>query len=116
MRTISDHLGAWIVVGALALAVVTTWGIHAPAQHHGTNVSGEACEHETVAGVVLPQSETWRPNPVLSGISEEERPTFTAYDDAEEQVLARLGRPAVAPLSTVSDYGSSTSRKPTRIC
>lgn len=116
MRTISDHLGAWIVVGALALALTAIWGNDAPARAYA-GMDQEVCSHDIVAGVTLPHSRTWNPNPVLAGIPVESAPAATSYDLAEERGLVRLEETGVRPMILLAAYEDSrTNLKPIRMC
>ncbi len=116
MRTISDHLGAWIVVGSLAIALVFVWGGDAPSRTYA-GVDQEVCGEHTVAGVTLPQTQTWRPNPVLVGHPVTASTQMTSYELAEERSLARLELASGQEVASLAGYeGSSTSLNPIRMC
>lgn len=112
----SDHLGAWIVVGLLAVALVAVWGGPTPVGTHA-GVDRQHCGDIAVAGASLPQVQTWRPNPVLAGMPVASPTPVSSYELAEERSIARLEQTGGGASATVvGHYGSSTSLKPIRMC
>ena len=116
MQTMREFLGAWLVVGALGLAVVGVWGFNASGS---TALQTAACDdgvtHNDVAllhGAEVPRS-GWRPSPELIGLPQDGGRS-TSYEIAEERNLNALG-PVGHPDMELAQ-GSSTSLNPTRIC
>jgi hypothetical protein len=116
MKTIRDFWGTWLLVGALAVAVVGVWGFDEPAAPTAQTVACEdGTNHDNLAGlqgVDVPRN-GWRPSPELTGLPPRGEDRLTSYEVAEERNLA-----ATAPVdeAAAGAHGSITSLNPTSMC
>ncbi len=117
MQTMREFLGAWLVVGALGLAVVGVWGFESTS---ATLDQVAACDagvtHDRVAdlqGAEVPRT-GWRPSPELIGLPQADDDRPTSYEVAEERNINALG--PVGHPDAVLAQGSSTSLNPTSMC
>lgn len=117
MQSIREVFGAWLVVAALAFAIIAVWG-----WRDSTSVASQATacvdkiSHQTdvaLHGVDDPRG-GWQPEPHLAGLPSPADHGTTSYEAAEERNLLALEAPPAGPMRMAQ--GSSTSLNPTSIC
>ncbi|MEM7123998.1 MAG: hypothetical protein AAF563_22165 [Pseudomonadota bacterium] len=117
MQSIREVLGAWLVVAALAFAIIAVWG-----WRDSTSVASQAiaCVDENshqadiaLHGVEVPRG-GWQPEPILAGLPGAGDRGTTSYEAAEERNLLALEAPPAGPMRMAQ--GSSTNLNPTSIC
>jgi len=117
MQTMRDVLGAWLVAGALGLAVVGIWGPSAPQTGDGQAV---ACSDSAAQGdaAVLHGADVprggWSPSAELTGVLPPDDGRLTSYEVAEERNLLAIGTGGAMTSDTAQ--GSITSLNPTSMC
>jgi hypothetical protein len=116
MQTIRDFWGTWLLVGALAVAVVGVWGFEEPATPNAQTVACEdGVSRDNLAGLqgVDAPRNGWRPSPELTGLPPRGGDRLTSYEVAEERNLAAT---APADEAAAMAQGSITSLNPISMC
>jgi len=114
IQTMRDVVGAWLIVGALGLAVVGVWGPGAAVTENSTTVAcADGIGQDIPAmlqGAVAPRSPRWRPFPELTGqpVAEVDRPT--SYEAAEDRNLEAVGATGGKPAPIAFDHNSAPNR------
>ncbi len=117
MQSIREVLGAWLVVAALAFAIIAVWG-----WRDSTSVASQAIacvdqnSHKAdiaLHGVEVPRG-GWQPEAHLAGLPGHADRGTTSYEAAEERNLLALEAPPAGPMRLAQ--GSSTSLNPTSMC
>jgi hypothetical protein len=117
MQTMRDFWGAWLIVGALGLAIVGIWGSASLETATDRAVAcADGVTQETVGalhGAEVPHN-GWRPSPELTGLPPAGGDRLTSYEVAEQRNLEAVGATRDAPVHTA--HGSITSLNPTSMC
>jgi hypothetical protein len=117
MQTIRDFLGAWLIVGALGLALAGVWGFSEPDTIDGQAVAcADGATQDRMAALRaanVPRS-GWEVSPELAGLPERSGSRATSYEVAEERNLDAIGPADPMPVDLA--HGSSTSLNPTSMC
>ena len=117
MQTMRDFLGAWLIVGALGLAVIGAWGNDTTSSTDARDVAcDDGVPHDSVAalqGADVPHG-GWRPLPDLTGLPSDDGDRLASYDAAEERNIRAVG--PVGEHDVVLAQGSSTNLNPTSMC